>query len=421
MHYDIAHQTSRRTFLKGLGVTMALPWMESLGGTLFAADPAKEPRRILLICVPLGLYRGGYAPEESPTSTPDFNTPYLRHLKGVKDQLTLITGLDHPGVNGGHGAEPRIFSGIPSANPSGISLDQYIAGKIGAFTRFESLTLSAGRNNFSYTSTGAMVPPISSMSELYEKLFLQTPPNRKKEVQAELRNGRSVLDFLQDEAARLKPKLSNTDQGKLDEYFENVRGTEMRLAKAEQWLGTPKPKVKMKAPVDPASKNAITASIQNAFDMIQLAFETDSTRVITLGYFRQGDVDVPGVSIGYHPLSHHGQDPENIRQLMLVEEFFFQRLGEFLVRMANTREGNASLLDRTTVLVTSNLGNGSGHSNKDLPVIMAGGRYQHGNQIAFEKSTVPMTNLFVTMLNQMGLPDTSWTTSTGPLRGFNLG
>ena len=155
--------------------------------------------------------------------------------------------------------------------------------------------------------------------------------------------------------------------------------------------------------------------------MAYLAFKTDSTRVITFGYFQQNKVNVPGVNNAYHGLSHHGKDEGNITQLKLIEKEFFKGLHELLTRLKNTPEGDKNLLDQTTIVVTSNLGNGSNHSNKDLPVLLMGGHYKHGQHLVFEPNTVPLCNLYVSILNQFGLADRQFGSSNGVLKGLEIG
>ena len=148
----------------------------------------------------------------------------------------------------------------------------------------------------------------------------------------------------------------------------------------------------------------IGTQMRNVCDMTYLAFKTDSTRVVTFGYFQQNAVDIEGVSNGYHPLSHHGMDPGNISQLKLIEKVFFKELKTLLTNLKRTEEGDTNLLDRTTIVVTSNLGNASNHSNKDLPVMLFGGGFGHGQHLAFEPGTVPLSNLYVSVLQQLALP-----------------
>lgn len=414
----ISAQTSRRHFLKGVGVTLALPWLESLGGKLYAADSFAEPRRLLLICLPLGIYREALIPSETGQNYQ--TTEYLSLIDEFRDQFSIISGLDHPGVHGGHSAESRIFTGQPSGSKNVTSLDQYLAGKIGMNTRYDSLVLSSGRNVMSWTDGGTMVPAEDKMANTYAKLFMQEDQNNTDKMLREIGEGKSIMDLVLGQAKALKPSLSNTDQQKLNEYFESVRETERRLVKSESWVHRPKPTVEAGPPEDPASRAEIVTQLRNVCDMTYLAFKTDSTRIASFGYFQQNNVNIEGVSNGYHPLSHHGRDPNNIAQLKLIEREFFVELKRLLTNLKNAKEGDATLLDRTTIVITSNLGNGSNHSNKNLPVIVAGGRYQHGQHLAYEPSTVPLSNLYLSVLNQFGIPDTSFATSTGPLRGFDL-
>ncbi|MDA0810612.1 MAG: DUF1552 domain-containing protein, partial [Planctomycetota bacterium] len=217
----------------------------------------------------------------------------------------------------------------------------------------------------------------------------------------------------------LESRLSKRDREKLGEYFESVRATEKRLVKSEEWIHQPKPQVNSEPPASFAPDEIIT-NLRGVCDLTHLAFKTDSTRVITFGYFRQDTVAVPGVTVGYHNLSHHGQDEGNIAQLKRVERAFFDELKTLLTNLQNTREGDSTLLDRTTILVTSNLGSGNSHSNKDLPVLLAGGRFKHGEHLAFAPGTVPLSNLYVSVLNQLGFDDKSFATSTGTLKGLEL-
>lgn len=408
---------TRRTFLRGAGITLTLPWLESLGGIANAAEPGQEPRRLLLVCLPLGIYRDSFIPKQSGAGYE--LTEYLTPLAEFRDRFTVISGLEHPGVSGGHAAQPRIFTGQPSSERNRRSLDQHVAATLGQHTRFDSLTLSAGANDFGWTDGGSMVPAEKNVVDAFAKLFADEGAANKTKVLAEIGRGKSILDHVLDEARDLQPRLSKRDQEKLDEYFESVRATEKRLVKSEEWIHQPKPKVDAKAPAPFAPEEIIT-NLRGVCDLTHLAFKTDSTRVITFGYFRQDTVAVPGVNIGYHNLSHHGQDEGNIAQLKRVERVFFDELNTLLTNLKNTREGDATLLDRTTIVVTSNLGSGNSHSNKDLPVLLAGGRFQHGQHLAFEPGSTPLSNLYVSVLNQLGFDDQSFGTSTGPLKGLGL-
>lgn len=408
---------TRRSFLRGAGVTLTLPWLESLGGIAHAAQAGKEPRRLLLVCLPLGIFRDAFIPKQAGAGYE--LTEYLAPLRDLREHFTIISGLDHPGVGGGHAAQPRIFTGVPSAERNRRSLDQHVAAALGQHTRFDSLALSAGANDFSWTDGGSMVPAEKNVGDAFAKLFAEEGAANKTKVLSEIGRGKSILDHVLDEARDLQPRLSKRDQEKLEEYFESVRATEKRLVKNEEWLHTPKPNVNARPP-QPFAPDEIITNLRTVCDLSHLAFKTDSTRVITFGYFRQDSVAVPGVNIGYHNLSHHGQDEGNIAQLKRIETAFFTELRTLLTNLKNTKEGDSTLLDRTTIVITSNLGSGSSHSNKDLPVLLAGGRFKHGQHLAFDPSSTPLCNLFVSLLTQLGIDDKSFGTSTGTLKGLEF-
>jgi hypothetical protein len=407
----------RRTFLQASGITLGLPWLESFADE--RAKPDDSPRRLLLFCLPLGLYRDAVIPAKTGA---DYEaTEYLSVIGDFRDQTTILSGLDHPGVNGGHSAEPRIFTGVPSNKRNVRSLDQYLASQIGQSTRFDSLPLSAGRNVFSWTDGGTMVPAEEKMSRVYAKLFVDEGGAGAEQRLREIGNGKSLTDLVRRQADALQASLSTTDQRKLGEYLESVKETERRLVKSESWVHTPKPKVEAAMPKDPASGAEIVTQMRNVCDMIHLAFKTDSTRVITAGWFQQNNVRIDGVTNGYHPLSHHGMDPGNIAQLKLIERAFFEELKILLTNLKNDREGGSTLLDRTTIVITSNLGNASNHSNKDLPVLLIGGNYAHGSHLAFAPGEAALGSLYVSVLNQFGLADNTFGSATGPLKGLEIG
>jgi hypothetical protein len=412
-------KTTRRTFLQSSAATLALPWLDSLNGFAHAVDAKTPPKRLLMICLPLGIYKEALVPEERGAN---YKLPeYLELIKDYRSNITVFSGLDHPGVTGGHGAEPRIFTGIPSNKRNFRSLDQYIASKIGQNTRMDSLVISAGRNEFSWTDSGTLVPAQSKMATVYNQLFGQEDSTQVNKKLEGIHQGKRIMDLAQRQAKALQPSLSDADQKKLSEYFEAVGETERRLIKSEQWVHTPKPKVDLPIPTDPTDRAEIQSQLRNVCDISHLAFQTDSTRVITFGYFEQNKVNVAGVQNAYHALSHHGKDPGNVKQLKLIESVFFKELNRLLGKLQSTREGNGTLLDNTTILLSSNLGNGSNHSNKDLPTLLIGGNFNHGQHLAFEPSTVPLSNLFVSILNQFGIADKTFGMATGPLDGLEIG
>ena len=411
----------RRTLLRSTGAAVALPWLEAMQSTAGAApgESSREPRRMVLINLNLGLYAPAFIPEQ--TGSEYEASEYLRLLDGFRDDYTVISGLSHPGVVGGHAAEARIFNGTPSAKKMNISLDQFAAKSLGEFTRFDTLPLGMGNANLSWTADGSSVPAESRMSAVFERLFAEEDASSKAAARKSIHRSRSILDLIHGQARRMSPKVSRTDRRKLDEFFTSIREVERRLTKSESWLDTPKPGVTEASPFDPASRSEFIARMQNLFDIAWLALKTDSTRIITFNIFEQNSVTVEGVNNGYHNLSHHGKDPSNITQLKLIETEIIEQLATFLKRLKESQEDDSTLLERTTVLLTSNLGNASNHSNRNLPVFLAGGRFRHGQHLSFDPpDTTPLCNVFVSMLQQLGIEADSFGTGTSTLNGLEL-
>jgi Protein of unknown function (DUF1552) len=414
---------TRREFLRATGVTMALPWLDAFLGTNARGADAASPRRMVCICTPLGLHAPNFFPEQAGR---DYQlTPYLEVLNDFRDDFTVISGLSHPGVESGHDS---IFSFLTAApHPerragfrNSISLDQFAAEKIGVQTRFPSLTLSAEGFSLSWTKSGALVPSDTSPSRVFARLFLDGRPD---EVQAQVRrlqDGQSILDQVAGQARQLQAGLGNGDREKLDEYFTSVRELEQRLARADEWSKKPKPNVEAKQPQDIANPADLVGRTRLLFDLSHLAIQTDSTRLITIMLLGTSLVPpIQGVSDGHHNLSHHGQDPGKLEQLKIVELEKLKLVGDLLARLKQSQEGGDSLLDRTMVFFSSNLGNASSHSCKNLPVLLAGGGFQHGQHLAFEPQSPPaLSNLYVSMLQQLGLEVEQFGSSTGTLSGL---
>ncbi|MCP4511443.1 MAG: DUF1552 domain-containing protein [Fuerstiella sp.] len=412
---------NRRMLLRSGSVAMTLPWLEAMGtsGRSAAPETGGEARRMVLINLGLGLYPPAFFPQQAGRNFDD--SEYLKLLDDFRDDYTVISGLSHPGVVGGHATESRIFNGTPSIRRMGISLDQHAANFVGEFTRFDTLPLSMRNANFSWSGDGSPVPAETSMSTVFQQLFGDEGASGKAAARRTVDRSRSILDVINDQARRLAPKISRTDREKLDEFSTSVREVERRLAKSELWLDTPKPEVGAEAPVDPASRSEFLTRMQNIFDIAYLSLSTDSTRIITFDIFEQNSVNVEGVNNAYHGLSHHGKDSANIAQLKLIETEIIEQLQSFLTRLSQTQEDDATLLERTTILLTSNLGNASNHSNRNLPVLLAGGRFRHGQHLVFDPpDTTPLCNVFVSILQQLGIETSSFGTSTGTLTGLEL-
>jgi hypothetical protein len=409
---------NRRTFLQAAGASLALPWLEAHGAA------ASAPRRMVTMCAPLGMHGPNFFPEQTGKDyTPSL---YLDAIKDLRDDFTVISGLHHPNVAEGHDSG---YSFLTGAHHSGfmragfrntISVDQLAAEHIGGRTRFASLSLSTEGGGISWTRSGVLVPSAFSPSNVFAQLFIDGGPEQVERELRRISQGQSILDHVREPARQMEAGLGSADREKLDEYLTSVRELEQRMTIAKEWARKPKPKVDAKRPSDPPNVDLI-ARTRTWFDLTHLAIQTDSTRLITilLNGGSHGAPPIPGVSQGHHDLSHHGQDPEKLKQLKALELEMTKALGDFLRKLKETKEEGETLLDRTQVFFSSNLGNASSHATKNLPVLFAGGGFRHGEHLAFDqKQTNPLCNLFVSMLQRMDLPIDRFGSSTGTLTGL---
>lgn len=410
---------SRRTLLRGAGVALALPALECMVPALAETPAQPAPRRMVAINFELSFHPPNLMPE---TPGPDYETtPYLEPLADLRDDFTIISGTSHPDVDGGHAADRSWLTGAPHPGAANftntISMDQLAAQALGLETRLAYMALGSG--GISISANGVPVPANQYPSRLFEAMFLESRPHEKQEQIERLREGQSVLDTVLASAQRMQSRISRQDQDKLDQYFTAVREAEQRLYKAEEWQHRPKPEVAAEPPTDIRDGNDIISRARQLYDIMYLALLTDSTRVITYGVGDSNAVaTLPGVSMNYHDLSHHGQDPEKLKQLGIIEAAHVQAFGDFLARLKQTEEGDASLLDRTMVLLGSHMHSG-GHNNRNLPIILAGGGFRHGQHLAFNQDdNYPLANLYVSMLQQLGLPVERFASSTGTMSGL---
>ncbi len=420
---------SRRTLLKRAGITLALPFLDVMQPLLAQTKPAPKPRRMLAICNNLGLLSDYFFPkgvgrEYKPS-------PYLELLQERRNDFTVFSGVSHPNVDGGHPADVCFLTAAPHPGSSSfrntISLDQVIAEQIGIQTRFPSLTLAVNTRvrSLSWTGTGVAIPPEDKAAEIFKQLFLQ---GNAAEVAAQIRKletGRSILDTLAGQASELQRNVSARDKERLDQYFNSVRNLEHRLAVSRGWEDKPKPAVKAPVPVDPDSPAAFMTKIKVMYDLAKLAFETDSTRAITL---LQDSVSAPVLEIegakitdGYHNLSHHGKSESKRTELKIIEECHMKLLAELLTKLKETPEGEETLLDRTMVLYGSNFGDANAHTCFNMPMILAGGGFKHGQHLAFStEQNYPLPNLYVSMLQRMGIETDRFASSTATMRGLEV-
>jgi hypothetical protein len=417
----------RRFLLKSVGVTLALPSLPSLmasaAGGNSALQTAKgagaEAKRFVAIGNLLGYQTKQFFPKTSGAAYEE--TTLLKPLWDNRGQMTVYRGLDH-GLKGGHFAVHSFLSGVLNSEaqnrPQGnVTIDQYMADEIGHQTRFPSLTVGSeggihGGCQIAWTKAGVRVPPISGPAELFDRLFIEDAQDRRERRGQEHRLQASILDAVREDANRLTRQVNREDKAKLDEYFTSVRDVEQRLQLRQHWANQPEPAAPF---ARPANKNKVQ-DLPLLYELIALALQTDSTRIATLeigGDFLPQDL---GIDKAYHGLSHHGNDEAAIKHLITLETYQIQHFAKFLTRLSQMQDGERKLLDSTTVLFGSGIGDANTHKNSDLPIILAGGGYRHGEFKQLPASgpgKVPLCNLFVDIAQKMGLETGAFGNSTG--------
>jgi uncharacterized protein DUF1552 len=434
-HISTRQPLSRRHFLRGVGVALALPFLDSMMAPFARCAeatsplvPSATPRRMFGICNNLGLLPGSFFPGGSGREYGA--SPYLETLKEYRNDFTVFSGVSHPNVDGGHPSDVSFLSAAPHPASSSfrntISLDQHVAERIGVQTRFPSLTLAVnGNRSLSCTGTGVAIPPEQSASSVFRQLFLQGTPQEIASKIRDLDMGQSILDAVARQAQLLQQDVSGEDRSRLDQYFTSVRDLEHRLQTSRGWENKPKPVVNVPEPVDPPSPAQYMEKVKLMYDLAKLAFETDSTRAITLMLNSVGTpvLQIQGATItdGYHNLSHHGKAEDKLAQLRTIDQWHMKLLAGLFGDLKSVRESDVPLLDRTMVLYGSNLGDANAHSTTNLPILFAGGGFKHGQHLAFDsQQNYPLPNLFLSMLQRIGLEEKSFASSTGTMRGLDF-
>ena len=427
---------SRRRFLQGTGILLSLPFLESmLPAFARAAEsssplaPNAKPRRMFGICNNLGLLGDQFFP--TGTGRDYVASPYLQLLAEHRNDFTVFSGVSHPNVDGGHPSDIAFLTAAPHPASSSfrntISLDQHVAERIGIMTRFPSLTLAVNTStrSLSWTGAGVAIPPEEKAADVFKQLFLQGTPAEIEAQIRELDTGRSILDAVADQAKALQRDVGARDRDRLEQYFTSVRDLEHRLQTSKGWERKPKPVVTVPPPVDPTSNAQYMAKVKVMYDLVRLAFETDSTRSITLMLNSVG-TPVPEIAgerltDDYHNLSHHGKAQDKLTQLQVLDAWHMKLLAGLMHDLKGVREGDDTLLDRTMVLYGSNFGDANAHSTTNLPTIFAGGGFHHGQHLAFNRErNYPLPNLFVSMLQRLGLEEGSFASSTGRMDGLEM-
>ncbi|MBA3699772.1 MAG: DUF1552 domain-containing protein [Planctomycetes bacterium] len=415
---------SRRHFLRAGGVVLALPWLESLAS---AAEPGAKigtaPKRMVNICANFGFYGPSFFPKEPGR---DYEaSEYSALLGDLRERFTIFSGISHPQIGGDHASEACFLTSAQRPKSptfrNSISLDVLAAKHVGTATRFPLLTMATDDGpGLSYTASGAGIPPLQRPSLIFSRLFLAGKPDQVEAEVARLKRGQSILDRLGDRLLGLKSTLGAQDQRQLDDYNEAVRDMERQLQANQDWARRPKPIVEDTAPVDSTDRSDLIGRVNALFMLARLALRTDSTRVITIALKGSEPAPpIPGVTIGHHGLTHHGKDARKLEQLRAVERAEIDAVRQFLVGLRETTDGAGTLLDQTQVLLGSNLGDASGHGTNNLPILLAGGAWKHGNHIAGDpKKNTPLAQLYVSMLQQFGVETESFGSGNKTIAGL---
>ena len=427
----IARPLSRRRFLSGAGAFLALPLLGSFTPVFGREKAAAPPQRMLLISNNLGVLPTQFFPTQTGRSYEA--SPYLATLAPFRNDFTVFSGLSHPDVTGGHSTENCFLTAARGPTKSGfrneISLDQFAAEKLGQVTRLPTLNLGVNidkaNRSLSWTRDGVLLPAEDSASALFRRMFLQGNPAEVARQLHRLEERGSILDTLLDDTKRYARDLDGEDRTRLDQYLTSVREVEARLRTAREWELRPKPATDRPMPTDITDRQLFFAKFDLMLSMAQLAFESDSTRIVTLM------VDAFATPVfklhpdqnttdGYHNLSHHGQSVEKVAQLKDADQQQMTLLAKVLGRLTEHREADRRLLDRTMVLFGSNMGDANTHDNTNLPILLAGGGFKHGQHLAFRRDhNTPLCNLYVSMLQKMGIEADSFGSSTGSLAGLS--
>ena len=435
---------SRRTFLKGLGVSMALPAMESLVPAAMAKSLEQRPKRMTVFYSPNGVRMQRYTPATAGKNYA--MTPILKPLEKVRDKFSVISGLAHYQASAfgappaGHGRScPAFLTGAHAKATEGadiqcgISADQVAASYFAKDTQLASLELGIEppslmgscdinysctyTNTISWKSPTQALPAMVAPSDVFEHLFGDGNQIDEQTRQMRLAHKSSILDFINDEAKRVNKRLGVNDRHKMAQYLESVRDVERRIAKARETaieMDLEGFTVPANIPVD------YEEHVKIMLDLQMLALQTDMTRVSTFMLGRELSnhaYNNLGIPDGHHALSHHANMPEKIDKLVKINAYHMQLFADYLEKMASIPDGESTLLDNTFVIRGACMGESNEHDHMDLPIILAGGGLEGNRHIAANKHT-PMCNLLLSVLQQMNVPVESFGDSTGPLAGL---
>ena len=410
-------ERQRRSFLKAAGVSIAVPALESRGEAI--ENQNDSSMRMVCIASALGMNPEAFFPtsfgreyELSPT---------LKPLAALRKDFTVFSHMDHPNIFTKHGSMNSLLSGVDAKKATAgenISMDQVAAAHVGYRTRFPSLHISlGGTQGASWTASGIKVREESDPMDLFQKLFVNDPTAAKKARKLELDQQGSVLDLVRAQAKRLGKDINPTDREKLDEYLTAIREAESRIQGMQRWQDIAKPEVDFDRSARAHGAMDYPTLSPLMFDLLFLAIQSDSSRVFTAGFGMHNKIiEIDGISDGYHGITHHGNRPEKLRQLRIIDAFYIEQMARFLLKLKQSKTGEGNLLDKTMVFFGSGLGDASRHSNRDLPILLAGGGFQHGQHVDAmqpNNTQTPLNNLFTTMLQRFGVETDRFNNATG--------
>lgn len=409
--------SSRRTFFKGIGGTLALPLLES------DAAPAVDATRTRLLVVgnPFGMHPDHFFPDQFGKEFEISRT--LESLDWLKDRLTILSHTDH-GMKSGHGREVAFLSGVLPENSQAfpeknMSVDQLVARQTGNRVRYASIHTTLERGiRMSWNANGVDIKPFTDPQKLFDHLFRNLSADERRVRRELIESDGSILDAVRGQLSGVKQRASQTDRQRLDQFETSMRDLESSFADRKQWIDRDKPKFDISEYFD--NYEVTVQNRYNAiFDMVAYAFETDLTRVATVGFSPELTyTDVEGVTRGYHACTHNGKKEDVVDELVAIESFQISQLARCLKKLDSIPEPGAdgSMLDHTVVLFGSGMGYGGTHSNRNLPILVAGGGFQHRGHVDTRNSSgenMPLCNLYVTLLQRFGIERDSFNTSTG--------
>lgn len=435
---------SRRTVLRGLGTTMALPFLEAMMPSASAADVAQRPKRFQVFYTPNGMTMAEYRP--TGTGADFALPPTLSPLEPHRKDILVVSGLGHAQAAAfgdrpaGHGRScPAFLTGTRAKQTEGpdircgVSMDQVFAAHLGDATQIPSLELGVDQasllgscdinyscaytNGISWLTPTVPLPVTANPREVFERLFGDGEALDEKSRLAQLRRQSSILDFVREDAARLTGALGMEDRHKLNEYMDATRAIEKRIQRAQVSPATAQT-TSMQAPA--GIPDDFAEHVKLMIDLQVMALQADMTRVGTFMIGREiSNRTYPEIGIpdSHHMLSHHGSSPDKMAKLAVINRYHMQFFAYMLARLKETRDGEGSLLDSMLVLRGSAFGDSNDHDFMDLPVVLAGGLVKGGRHLEVAKGT-PMSDLMLAGLNLLGVPVKSFGDSTGPLKGL---